>query len=98
MKYDLLDQTPAPAGWFVYYLNADKHEVWSLPIAFWALVEHHDDTIEYRPFVVGRLGQVVDFHANVDPVLCVLPPGLDHRPYVIALLPEERREEVTITN
>lgn len=101
--YDILDQATAPPGWFVYYINEARREVWSLPISLWVLVEHKDDDklIEYRPFVVGRRGQIVDYSISDDEVLCVLPPGLDHKVFVFGLLPEEQRgdiEIVTTTN
>lgn len=87
--YAMLDQTAAPPGWFVYYIDQDTHSWWSLPVALWVLVEFDDDSSrEYRPFVVGKLGKVIDFAASPDAVLCVLPPGLDHKVYVEALLPK----------
>lgn len=89
LVYTMLDQTPAPPGWFVYYIDRDAHSWWSLPVALWVLVEHDsDDTSEYRPFVVGKLGKVIDYEASPDAVLCVLPPGIDHKLYVEALLPK----------
>ena len=106
MRYDILNQTPAPPGWFVYYFSASDRKVWSLPVAMWVLVEKDagsygdgdDDEIHYRPYVVGKLGQVIDYRAHADDVLCVLPPGISHEPYVVALLKERGSEDATIAN
>ncbi len=90
-----LDQTPAPPGWFVYYHHQAENEI-RLPVALWVLVEDDEtETAEFRPYVVGRLGQVIDFADYQAPVLCILPPGVDHRELMLGFLPENQRVTVT---
>ena len=90
----LLDQTPAPPGWFAYYYRPGETEIWALPVALWVLVEDSTPTsatVEYRAHVVGRLGQVIDYAAYDGTLLCLLPPGIDHGYFVRQFLPEDMR-------
>lgn len=111
--FDVIDQTSTPPGWFAYYLRETEKAVIALPVALWCVVrydgiegeiEGEDDEERYReiqeirPFIVSKLGSVMDYCEPEDcTLLCVLAPGIDHMACIRALIPDSANIQLSAT-